>query len=423
MSKPDRHNLRAYSAAESLWGASFSVASAHFVLTLILKECGAGAAMIGAVAAIDLGALALPQLLGPFLFTSRQRRKRQLVRWFAVWLPAGFLLSGWVVYLKPALGNGVVSWSLLFLFAMVMCGFGIPYAVWTDWIAHVFPVRVRGRAMGLAYCGNAILVAAGLYGAGHLIGRFGSRSYPWLYWIAFGLQVCAITALSRVRDPAEHEEEVSLRVDVPTLRQRIRQSLSDPNFRSFLLARSLATAGFCFFPLIVVYFISEEGGGLPKGDVVRLGVISAGASALANYALGRLGDRKGHKMGMAIGIAAQIGALLAPLLMPTRAGCAITYACTGTWAASGLVSQRNILFETCPHDSRVTHIMIGNLILSFPSIAAALLAGQLAARWGLRPLMAGCLGISVAALALFLALVKEPRRFTVPVTEARRPAA
>jgi len=68
-----------------------------------------------------------------------------------------------------------------------------------------------------------------------------------------------------------------------------------------------------------------------------------------------------------------------------------------------------MLLETCPHDSRLAHIMAANLILGLIAMAAPVLGGAAAAAWGVRTLFAICLAVSLISLAWVALLVREPR--------------
>jgi len=71
-----------------------------------------------------------------------------------------------------------------------------------------------------------------------------------------------------------------------------------------------------------------------------------------------------------------------------------------------------MLYETCPHDSRIAHITVGNLVMGTTSILCPLLAGVAAARYGTRSLFGICLVLSAGALLWFALRVREPRQVT-----------
>jgi MFS family permease len=93
--------------------------------------------------------------------------------------------------------------------------------------------------------------------------------------------------------------------------------------------------------------------------------------------------------------------------------CVAAFAGMGICGGVSVVSHSNMLFETCPHDHRLAHITVGNLVMSAPLIAAPLLAGVLAAQLGLAALFRVCLAISLAAAAWILLRVREPRDLTL----------
>ena len=74
-----------------------------------------------------------------------------------------------------------------------------------------------------------------------------------------------------------------------------------------------------------------------------------------------------------------------------------------------MLSHANIVLETCPHDHRVAHISVGNLVIGSAAATLPLVAGVVVAQWGTMALFAGSAMFSVLALLWFVFLVKEPR--------------
>jgi MFS family permease len=68
-----------------------------------------------------------------------------------------------------------------------------------------------------------------------------------------------------------------------------------------------------------------------------------------------------------------------------------------------------MLLETCPHDHRLAHITVGNLVLSVPLVLSPFLAGVAAEHFGIRPVFMTCLVFSILAFIWCLLKVKEPR--------------
>ena len=71
----------------------------------------------------------------------------------------------------------------------------------------------------------------------------------------------------------------------------------------------------------------------------------------------------------------------------------------------------NLLFESCPHDSRFAHITIANLVMA-TTMLPPLAAGMIVDVWGVPKLAAGSLILSGVALVWMFRKVREPRQST-----------
>jgi len=425
MQTRDLRNTAFNVAGELLWGFQANLVASATVLTVFLREYGANARMIGAIAAIETAAFLLPQGLAVYLFRSPRRRKAHLVAFHLLTvIPFLFLMAG-VAALAPGLEAGAPSgqralspellcWALLAGWAGHVISCGVVLAAWNDWWASVFDRSIRGTVMGASMAASALAGTGGALVAGWLLRTSQHpRVYVVLYALAGALAAVSICVFLCIRDPAEQGPDSDLGMSLPSLLARFRESLRNANFRAFLIGRILAAAGFGIVPFIAVRFTSASGGGLSGGTVVSCGAGMTAAMAASSLVLGRLGDRHGHRTGMLIGAGTQVAALLVLLLCRGWVGCVLAYAGAGVCMGVGWVSHYNMLFETCPHDSRLAHITVGNLILGLTTAAAPLLAGAVAERWGLNVLFTVCLAVSVGALLWFLMRVRDPR--SIPV--------
>jgi MFS family permease len=131
--------------------------------------------------------------------------------------------------------------------------------------------------------------------------------------------------------------------------------------------------------------------------------------SLASLILGPLGDRCGHRIGIVAGISMQLVTLAVLLTLPGLGGCVLAYAGAGVCNACASVSGSNMIYETCPHEHRMAHISVGNLLIGTPMAFAAVLAGLVAEAWSLAAVFRICLAFSAAALVWCLLRVREPR--------------
>ncbi len=417
MDSTQRRNAFLNAAGEAVFGFKTNLVASVTVLTVLLRQYGASERMVGAVWSIETAGALLPQLLGLYLFPSYSRRRRDLILWhIVVMLPVLLAMAG-LTFEAKRLDPVLYRWGMLLCHAYYWFCIGAVNAAWGDFLAALFPVSIRGTAMGVAMGAASLAGAAGALTAGRLIRVFPAPGvFGWLYaaaWFLGTLSLCLWIpvddrALRAMRDPPR-----------PAFRQLVghfARSLSDANFRAFLTTRVLSTLGFCTAPFIAVRYMAPGFGGLAGGTVVSCGAAMTLGFCLASLALGPLGDRRGHRLGVLAGIAMQVATLAVLLMVPGLPGCILAYAGTGVCNACAAVAGSNMIYETCPHEHRMAHISVGNLLIGTPMAFAAVLAGMLAEKTSLTVVFLLCLGFSLAALAWCALRVREPR--TLPARQA-----
>jgi MFS family permease len=408
----ERRNAILNTAGEALWGFQTALVASATVLTVLLTSLGASALLIGAIPAIEGTLIVLPQIVGIYLFHSSANRRRDLVLWHLAF-PIPMVLAMGILLLTPVRENhAFMRGALLLLFAAFMAGIGAIVAVWMDWLADLFRPAIRGTAIGVAFAASALAGVAGGLLAGAVLGKWpGLTTYGILYVVAGLVAAGSFACFWFLSDPPlAAPSGTPSRPPTPTETwKRFRASLADLNFRRYIIGRGLAAAGFAMTPFIAVYYQSKTGGGLTGGVVVAAGSLMALGAAAGNLAFGKIGDRFGHRLGVIVGAVMQ--AVTLTLLLTTHGlwSCALAYFCAGVCVSSTFVSHSNILYETCPHDHRLSHITLGNMVLAAPLMLGGLLGGQVAERLGLYPMFGMCLVLSLGGAAWLTLLVSEPR--------------
>ena len=422
MTPRDRRNTMLNVVGESVWGFQWNLVASATVLTVFLREYGAGERQIGAIVAIETAAILVPQVLGMYVFSNPARRKRHLLFYHMYGIIPFLFLLALLAHWAPDVRDGltltpsgrlapaVLCGLLLLGWAAYMTASGVVIAAWNDWWATVFATRIRGTVMGLSLAGASVAGTLAALLAGWLLQIL---PHPKVYRLLYGgagvMALLAMIAFFFIDDHNPAAKDAVQRVILKELAVKFRSSLADANFRAFLMGRALATAGFCMVPFITVYYTSAAGGGLASGTVVSCGAAMTVGMALASLVFGRLGDRYGHRLGILGGAATQVLTLGLMLATGGLCSCLLAFAGAGVCAGIGWVSHYNMLFETCPHDNRLAHITIGNLILGLATMVVPLLAGAFAQWAGLRSLFWACLLLSAAAFGWFLVRVREPR--------------
>jgi len=412
MKDRQRINAALNITGETFWGFMAGMTAPATVLTVLLLKFHASNAMIGSLEAIR-GASLLCPLLGINLFPAGPKRKKRLILWHLFAIIPFYFLTGVLCSAAGSLSAAGFRLALLSLYAGVTLSLGVAGAAWTDWLAGIFPKTVRGTVLGLTFCGSALAGTLGALLAGRLINRIpGTAGFAMLYYISTAVTIFSLAFFRLIKDPQADRADTHPR-GVSHVIARFRDSLGDANFRSFLVGRVLATCGFCILPFIAVYYRSPAGGGLSGATLASFGAALTAGSALGGFVLGRLGDKRGHRIGIILGTAAQAVTILVMLFTSGWTSCLVAYSSAGICVGSAFISHYNMLFETCPHDHRLAHITVGNIIIGTGTIIAPALAGFIADYFGLRPLLVISLILTAAALAWFVLRVKEPRHVLV----------
>jgi MFS family permease len=402
---------------ESFWGFQWALVAPATVLVVLLKEHGAGERAASLIPAIETGGLLLPQILGPFLFRSRRRLKQHMLIYHLVAiLPFVFALAALAA--APGMSHAVARAAILGCFAAYIAAIGVVVAAWNAWFAHLFDVSIRGTVSGIIWCAMAAGGALGGLASGSIIHAWhGANPFPLLYLIAGSIAFLAIMTYWFIDDPAANEPDPP-RLGARELVARCRASLADANFRAFLVARILANAGFCVVPLIALHFLSEEAGGLAADTVVTCGIGITLGGAVSSLVFGRLGDRIGHRVGLASGLLLLIAALVALLVADGIVGCVLVYALMGLSSGSVVIASQNLQLETCPHDSRISHLIAGSLAIGVAGVAVPIAVGLIAGGFGRGTAFTACLAASLAGLVWTLAAMREPRSHATTLAAA-----
>lgn len=405
----ERRNALLCIVGEALWGFQSALILPMTMLTLVLRHYGAGVRMLGAISAIEGGFLVLPQLIGLLWFRTHGARKTPIVMWHLLTAIPAIALYGIIILTLDGRASPLtIRWLLLLTFAGFIISVGIIVGAWMDWLAKLFHQGIRGSVMGITFFASAAASTVGGAIASRLLQTHpGIRTFGWIFLAAAAIAALAILQFAFIHE--QPEDPAAPKPGVRDLIDRFRLSLANHNFRQYLIARLLATTGFCIGPFVAVHFQEPAAGGLSNSTVVLCGTAAGVAAALANIILGRLGDRRGHRLGVIAGALMQVLTLVVLLAGHGLPACLLAYFGIGLGGAVSIVSHNNMLFETCPHDHRLAHITVANLVSAIPLMVAPLLAGALAHRAGLPALFAASLAISVVAAAWTILRVRDPR--------------
>jgi MFS family permease len=401
-----RRNAAVLTGVESFWGFNASVVAAATVLTTLLQRHGASAALLGAIPALELGGVLLPQVLGAFFFHQPHTLKRRIIVWhWAAVLPQLFIMAA-ICTAAPHLPAVVVRWLLLIFFGVFTCSIGVVAAAWTDWLGHLFPAAMRGRAIGIALCASSLCGAAGALVSGRILAADSSPySYAILYVLAGIAAALSMSCMLLLKDELTPAPASPARASWRALLRSFRHW----QYVSLLLVRVWMVAGLSLLPFIAVYFTSAAGGGLRDATVVSCGAAMTIGAAVCSLISGWIGDHFGHKASIMVSLLAQCAGTLLLTCTHGRFACMVVYGCIGAASLGGYLSGMNLMIDSCRHDARLAHITAANVVVGIAALTVPLLGGWYAQVFGVAALFRACLCASGAGLLWCALLLRDPR--------------
>lgn len=428
------HNRLCNAAGEGLWGMLSGLITTATVLPALLLQLKASDFEKGVLTSFELVGFLLPGLLGVYMLADLKRYKQYLV-WYHIYICCPLLVAiGLLVQFSPGLPGGLVRWGVLVGFGLFSASVGFIAPTWFHWLAALFPIKSRGESLSYAVVFSALSSAGATFLASEVLeGKYIPylRDNPLPYPLNFGLLFYGAAALGvismvcfiLVREPGPIPPS-GVQKDWRDIFGKIRMSLTEPNFRRFLIGRIAEYIAITFFGFFGYYFMSAEGGGLSEGEVTLYGGVMPIMTAVFGLIAGRIGDRFGHKLGKVIGMFWMVAAFGLILAVPTGWGpfgmacwAMAIFALRGMFFGS-MFSGFNFIFESCPHGSLAVHMTACNVVVSVFAAATGLLAGGWIEQFGHRPVYWAGLAISIFSMLWLMIMVKDPRQI-----QAERQAA
>jgi MFS family permease len=408
MTADQKHNAICNITGEGLWGFQAALVPSGTVLTVLLLRMGARTSTIGLIPTLE-GATLLLQVVGIYLFRHHKTRKVRIVLWHYLAMIPFLGLMGIAILCRSYFSAAGLIVVLLGSWAMFFAAVGVVGAAWLDWIAHLFDEKIRGTITGMSWGFSSLAGVAATLLAGWVLRHHPlTDTYGYLYLAASTFASLSIATFLLIRDPAENLEDHT----PPRFTQMLHaamSSLKNANVRAILIGRCLSLAGFCIGPFIAVHFRSVAGGGLSDSLIVTLGSAQTLGAAISCIAFGRIGDRLGHRFGFLMGTLLQVACLSCILMIPGVAGCLLAFLFAGGVGGVLTISYMNLIIESCPHEIRSAHLVVGNVIVGVAAMLFPVLGSHFAQAHGLRDLMLASLVISCIAAGWIALRVRNPR--------------
>ncbi len=385
-------------------GASFI--SSSTILPLFLSKLTTNPLAFGLLAVIAQAGWPLPQLFTAN-FMERLARKKPVVinlGLFAERVPIFVILAAALVAGRsPALALALV----LIGYAWHAFGAGLVAVSWQDLVARCFPVDRRGRFFGVTSFLGAGSGALGALLSTWLLNRY---AFPLNFTYVFVLAAVALTLswafLALTREPAQ-ASKVQRRGNLEYLASLPDLLREDANYRRYIITRMMLALGGMGSGFVTVAAISRWR--VPDSTAGWFTLAFLAGQTTGTLVCGFLADRYGHKLCLTLGALAGLAGYGLAWLAPAPAWYYGVFALLGLLSGAIWVSGILIVMEFGGPERRPTYLGIANTGTGLAGAIAPLIGAALVnASYSL--LFAVSAGVNLAALALFVWWVKEPRQ-------------
>jgi len=375
-----------------------------FLPAYILLLSGGSNIAVGAVLSLQALGMVLTPMVSANLIEHRPRV-----------LPVGFSTGAamrLMILCIAASGLLLPPHLALWAIGLFMFGFGLFISmqgvIFNFLMSKVIPVSKRGRLTGLRNFLAGITAAAVAWAAGEfLLGETPTvAGYSWTFVLAFVLTSIGLALLLFVREP----EPPNLRArtalirrlgEVPTL---LRQ---DPAFRTYVLARALATMGRMAAPFYILFAGMSIGLTGPVLGTLTMAFTLAGT--FSNLAWGALADRRGFRLALLVSIALWIVATLALLFSSGLLATTLVFIAIGAAFQGFQQSAMNLTLEFGERDELPMRIALANTASEMAGTVGPLLGGILAAVLGYPAVFATSIAFLGIGGWMLIRHVPEPR--------------
>jgi len=384
MSKPINVQTLRYNVTMNLmdgafFGLALGFASFTTIIPLFVSTMTSSAILIGLIPAIHAVGWQLPQLFTARAI-SRMTRFKPMVLWMTIQERLPFLGLALVAWFLPAIGN---SAALVLTFALLIwqgLGAGMAANPWQNLIAKIIPNNMRGTFLGGQSSVANALASISAIGAGIILERM---EHPLDYVVCFIIaSIALVISWFFLAQTREDDSEITQSKDVKSnfwgdVRNIVR---TQPEFRKFLLIRSLlafASLAFAFYAVYAVHVhkVSEGTIGIMTGVLM-------GTQIAANPIMGWLGDRFGHRSVMEGGVIACILSALIAWWAPHPNWFYGVFVLTGIGNVAVWTTGLAMTLEFGGEQDRPAYIGLANTLVAPSTILAPLIGGWIADQAG-----------------------------------------
>ncbi len=306
------------------------------------------------------------------------------------------------------MSGSAAAWAVCAVLASYGFVSGIQTVTVNSLRAKVIPAHRRGITMGLRNITGGFVTASVAYLAGiYLVAdNTMSTGYSALFTICFLLSAGGMCFLLLTREPrttALAPKRTALK-SLQAVPQLIRRH---PQFATYALARALGTSGRIAVPFYILFATTQvDLSGAELGLLTSIWVLSGTTS---NLFWGIAADRTGHRIIMVLGIALWAVSQAALPLLDSFYEFAGFFAVVGLASGGFMLAAQNLVLELGDDADRPLMIATANSTSNLVVTVGPLVGGLVVVSIGYAPLFIATSIVQIAAVAILVMRVREPR--------------
>lgn len=353
------------------------LASYVTIIPLFLSYLTDSTALIGFMATMFQIGWQVPQL-----FTSNRvaglKRFKPMVIWMTLIERVPYFGLAVVAFLVPVVGKQVALILTIGLLVIQSFGGGFTGTAWQSMISKIMPANRRGTFFGMQSAFANLFAAFGALFASILLGASTfPNNFAVLFFIAGLSMMLSFAFLAMAYEPESEPQDRVEPVKWREFWQRLKIILEqEPNFRWFLVARSLTSLSVTAISFFTIYGIRQfEMTPEFAGIMTSVLLIS---QTISSPMLGILGDRWGHRRILAFGNLMMVLAIFIALIAPDVSWFYAVFALTGIVNSTQWSTIMSITAQFGSVAERPFYIGMSNTLIAPVTIFAPIIGGLLA---------------------------------------------
>jgi MFS family permease len=406
-------NFSVMGADIALFSGAISFSSWNTILPLFIRHLTSSNLVLGLMPAVrSLGVNLPPVLVSPY--TSSLTRYKRFVLLITLMERLPFLVLALCTMWLGVHHHDWLVLIFLLLAAIWSAGGGIATPAWLNLISLMIPTRLRGRFFGVAGgIGGLLGVGAAALTAVILRNFSYPSNFALCFSATFGLLVVSFFCLAAGKEP-RHAGPAIARAASPPLRSYLRTLPAflrgERNFRTFLLAGTLANVGIATSPFLTA--AASKSLHTSDAQVGVYGAVLMAASTVGSVGWGWLGDHLGYRPVLVMGTLAGMSCMGLAILALASSQEGILYGVffsLGIYSSALQLAAVAAVVEFGRFDDRPTYVALSFLVQAPVSLVVPIVGGLVADHAGYMPIFVGVFLALCVAAWLYLFRLQDPR--------------